>query len=189
LSTPGRITIKGGVILANGGHAEPGYGNGLSDSMGPGGGGSGGNVEVRAGILELLDATIEARGGYGGAYFAEPYALNPFLYTTGATGGRGYLDVVANWVTVTPGTRIDAVHNVARPTFRDVSLRAANLVVSVSGGRPHGLLQVLSSPTVATNLASWIPWSTNYFDANGNCVFTNAPAAGEAQRFFILRSR
>ncbi|MFM8356918.1 MAG: hypothetical protein ACKOET_00025, partial [Verrucomicrobiota bacterium] len=99
---------------------------------------------------------------------------------------RSFLDVAANWVIVTPGTRIEAVHNVARPTFRDIFLRGGNLVVGGAGGRPNGLLQLLSTTNLASSLTNWIPAATNYFDASGNFLFTNPPAPGDIQRFYIL---
>jgi hypothetical protein len=111
LSTPGTITITGS-ILANGGHAEAGYGNGLSDSCGPGGGGSGGNLEIYAGRLVLgSTAVIQARGGAGGGYSSEPVSWDPFFYSTGANGGLGYLFIQTNDLQLDPAAGIEAMAN------------------------------------------------------------------------------
>jgi hypothetical protein len=185
LSTPGKITITG-QILANGGHGEAGYGNGLGDGCGPGGGGAGGNLELYAGTLELQNAFVQARGGYGGSLSSEPQSFDPFLYSSGAHGGRGFLHVSAGSVLVTPGTKIDAVSNIARPAFQTISLQGRELVFTGTGGT-NQVFEVLSSTNVTLSLANWTPFRTNICDASGNFIFTNAVTPGDARRFFLLR--
>lgn len=188
LSTPGKITITGS-ILANGGHGAAGYGNGLSDSCGPGGGGAGGNIEIYAGSLELLDATLEARGGYGGSLSSEPQSLDPLRYSCGAHGGRGFAHVFAASVLVTPGTVIDAVHNLARPAWHAIHVQGSDVVLSGSAGRASQLVEVLSATNISLSIPHWTPISTNLCDAAGNFVLTNALPPDDAQRFFLLRSQ
>jgi hypothetical protein len=188
LSTPGKITITG-KILANGGHGAAGYGNGLSDSCGPGGGGAGGNIEIYAGSLELINASLEARGGYGGSLSSEPQSLDPLRYSCGANGGRGFVEVSAGSVLVTPGTTIDAVNNLARPTFESISVQGGNVVLSGTGGRSNQVVEVLSSTNIALSLTDWTPVRTNICDAAGQFILTNALSPSDSQRFFLLRTR
>jgi hypothetical protein len=185
ISTPGKLTITGS-LLANGGHAEAAYGNGLGDSAGPGGGGAGGNIELYADTLELRHATIEEIGGLGGGLFSEPVSQNPFLYNSGATGGMGYLFVAANSVLIDSATVIAAVSNISRPNFSTLSLQGGHLVFTGTGGT-NQIFEVLTSTNVTLALANWTPFQTNVCDASGNFIFTNAVTPADAQRFFLLR--
>ena len=185
LSTPGKITITGS-ILANGGHGEAGYGNGLNDSCGPGGGGAGGNIELYAGTLEFQNAVVQARGGYGGSLSSEPQSFDPFLYSSGAAGGRGYFHVSANSMFINPGTRIDAASNISRPALRNLSRQGSDLVFTGTGGT-NQVFEVLTSTNVTLSLTNWTTFRTNVCDASGNFIFTNAMTPGNARRFFLLR--
>jgi hypothetical protein len=97
-----------GRLLSNGGHTGVGYANGLNQTAGPGGGGSGGNIELHAGILVIAgSAAIQARGGAGGGLSYEPVAFDPFFYSCGAHGGQGYLLVNAGSLTLDPAAGLD----------------------------------------------------------------------------------
>jgi hypothetical protein len=101
-------------------------------------------------------------------------------------GWQCFLHVSAGSVLVTPGTKIDAVSNIARPAFQTISLQGRELVFTGTGGT-NQVFEVLSSTNVTLSLANWTPFRTNICDASGNFIFTNAVTPGDARRFFLLR--
>lgn len=159
----------------------------MNDSCGPGGGGTGGNIELYAGTLELQNALVQARGGYGGSLSSEPQSWDPFFYSSGAHGGRGFVFVSATSLFVNPGTRIDAVSNIPRPAFQIISIQGSELVFTGTGGT-NQVFEVLSSTNLTLSATNWAPFRTNVCDASGNFIFTNAVTPGDARRFFLLRS-
>lgn len=107
ITTPGSIIVNGS-ILANGGHAVWGFAN-VFGFGGPGGGGSGGNLMLEAsGIALGSSALLSAIGGAGGGLGTEPVAWDPFLYSNGAHGGRGYVMWSADSIDIDPGATINA---------------------------------------------------------------------------------
>lgn len=180
ISTPGQVRITGSV-LANGGHAEFGYGNGLSDSCGPGGGGAGGNIEIYADRLELGEtAVLQARGGVGGGLSSEPVALDPFLYTSGAHGGLGYLYLKANQLLLHPSAGIEAMANL-QP---DLAIRrsGSQVVVFWPTPAPRFFLQ----ESVDLTAGSWVDVTTPVVSWGGENSVTVTP--GE-RRFYRLIQR
>ena len=180
ISTPGQVKITG-AILANGGHAEMGYGNGLSDSCGPGGGGAGGNIEIYADRLELgATALLQARGGVGGGYSSEPVALDPFLYTTGAHGGLGYLFMKANRLQIHPSAGIEAMANL-RP---ELAIRSSGGQVVVSWPTPAPRFFLQESVDLAAG--NWVDVTTPVVSWGGENSVTVTPGA---RRFYRLMQR
>jgi dockerin type I repeat protein/PEP-CTERM motif-containing protein len=105
LSTPGDLTIAGSLIT-NGGHGGWAFANVFAHG-GPGGGGSGGNLELHANAIAIEDtATISARGGAGGGLSTEPVANDPFHFSSGANGGKGYLYLGASGATISSNATI-----------------------------------------------------------------------------------
>jgi hypothetical protein len=106
ISTPGNLTING-RILANGGHGAWAFANVFAKG-GPGGGGAGGNIELFGHTITIAStATIEARGGAGGGYSTEPCPNAPFVYSSGANGGQGYLFICGGLI-IDPAATITA---------------------------------------------------------------------------------
>ena len=78
ISTPGTITLAG-ALLANGGHGFWGFQNVLAFA-GPGGGGSGGNIELFANEISIANgALVQALGGFGGGLGFDPFSNDPVL--------------------------------------------------------------------------------------------------------------
>ena len=113
ISTPGTLTLAG-KLIANGGHGAWAFANVFAHG-GPGGGGSGGNIELYAQDI-IISGTplIEARGGAGGGLSTEPVSRDPFLYSSGANGGMGYLYLGANRILNGAAVTIDAVLEMLR---------------------------------------------------------------------------
>ncbi|MCU0779585.1 MAG: hypothetical protein MUF04_00630 [Akkermansiaceae bacterium] len=169
LSTPGTITITGS-ILANGGHAQAGYGNGLSDSCGPGGGGAGGNLEMYAGRLVLgSTAVIQARGGAGGGLSSEPVSWDPFFYSNGANGGLGYLFIQTNDLQIDPAAGIEAMANL-NPKL-GIRKEGAQVVVHWPTPAPRFFLQ--ESPDLSAG--SWTDVTTPVVISGGENRVTVTP--------------
>lgn len=106
ISTPGNLTING-KLIANGGHGGWSFANVFAKG-GPGGGGAGGNIELFGHSITIAStAVVEARGGAGGGYSTEPCPRDPFLYSSGAHGGQGYL-FICGGLTLDPAATITA---------------------------------------------------------------------------------
>jgi autotransporter-associated beta strand protein len=75
--------------------------------------------------------------------------------------------------------------NVPRPVINSVTLSGASLITRGTHGLTNGNFYVLASTNLATP-ASWVPVSTNAFDASGNFNVTNAVSAGVPREFFRL---
>lgn len=90
VATPGDLIVNGS-IRANGGHGGWAFANILGHA-GPGGGGSGGYIELYANRIEIgPTAVFEAVGGAGGGLSTEPVPNDPYRFSSGANGGEGYL--------------------------------------------------------------------------------------------------
>ena len=97
IATPGVMTLSG-RLLANGANAGWGHASVLANG-GPGGGGSGGCIDLYAGALTLEPSgIIQAAGGYGGGLGTQPYSNDPPSYSSGADGGLGYVRIDAGTV-------------------------------------------------------------------------------------------
>ncbi len=75
----------------------------------------------------------------------------------------------------------------AGPVLHAPEIIGGNLVFSGTGGASGGSYRVLTSTNLMLPLASWVPVSTNNFDASGNFSFTNPVSAGPHQQFFIVK--
>ena len=108
ISTPGNLTVSGSLI-SNGAHGGYAFAN-IFAHGGPGGGGAGGNIELYANLLTIADtATLEARGGAGGGVSTEPVSQDPYYYSSGANGGRGYVFLGAHQRSIDSAATIDAI--------------------------------------------------------------------------------
>jgi hypothetical protein len=97
LTSPGAIRIRG-QVLANGATAGYAYANAFQHA-GPGGGGSGGVIELRAASLILEETCmLETVGGQGGGIGTIP-VWDP-NFPSGATGGQGFIRLDAPVVRV-----------------------------------------------------------------------------------------
>lgn len=107
ISTLGDLTVSGSLV-ANGAHGAWAFANVFAHG-GPGGGGSGGNIELYADSLAVAgSALLDARGGAGGGLSTEPVPWDPYLYSSGANGGEGYVLVSANQLSIDPAATINA---------------------------------------------------------------------------------
>ncbi|MGR8921035.1 MAG: hypothetical protein ACU85V_15575 [Gammaproteobacteria bacterium] len=76
---------------------------------GPGGGGSGGNIELWAASITLSDdAAISAVGGFGGGLGTQPYSNDPEGFSDGANGGIGYVTFNTPVLSLAPGATVAA---------------------------------------------------------------------------------
>ncbi len=90
ISSPGRVTITG-RLLSNGAHGGWAFANVFAHG-GPGGGGAGGNIEIYGQLITIAGTgVIDERGGAGGGLSTEPVPNAPYVYSSGAEGGQGYL--------------------------------------------------------------------------------------------------
>jgi len=107
IASQGNISI-GGELLATGGHAGWAFANVFSHG-GPGGGGSGGNIELFANTITLEDtALVDAIGGAGGGLSTQPVPNDPYLFSNLAHGGLGFLSLNGNTVIIDPNANIIA---------------------------------------------------------------------------------
>lgn len=107
LSALGDVNI-GGAMLTNGAHGGWSFANVFAFG-GPGGGGSGGVVDVYGNAITVqASALLQARGGAGGGLSTEPVAWDPFLYSCGANGGQGYFRFHGTALNIHPSATIDA---------------------------------------------------------------------------------
>jgi hypothetical protein len=91
ISTPAGITING-AILANGTSGRTGFAN-IFGFGGPGGGGSGGVIDLDGGVVTLASTgLLQAKGGPGGGISTLPI-FSP-VFSSGAKGGLGYARIV-----------------------------------------------------------------------------------------------
>lgn len=77
----------------------------------------------------------------------------------------------------------------APPVFDGISPAndgSGGMVIRGSGGVTNGTYILLTSTNVTLPLSQWSLVATNPFDASGNFIFTNVPAADAPQQFYRL---
>jgi len=74
-----------------------------------------------------------------------------------------------------------------KPRFGSCRLSGTNFVALGFDGPPNGAYVALCSTNLNLPASQWIPWATNYFDANGDFGFTNSFNASPGGRFFRLQ--
>jgi hypothetical protein len=74
-----------------------------------------------------------------------------------------------------------------QPRIGGFFFNGSSFVLSGSNGVAGWTYQLLTSTNLSQPLASWTIVSTNVFDAAGNFIVTNQPAADAPQRFYLLR--
>lgn len=98
LSTPGGIVIEG-AIRADGANAA--WVTGPFFNGAPGGGGSGGRIDLFASTIALDDgATLSALGGFGGGLSNQQYTNDPAGFSSGSNGGLGFVTLGADVVDI-----------------------------------------------------------------------------------------
>jgi hypothetical protein len=137
-----------------------------------------------------LGGTINVTNGAGftnGTYTLLTYAGNltgslPTL--AGKPAGFSYLYSLN---TNTPG-QVNLLAQTPLPVFT-TSFMSANggLIFGATNGPPSNSVYVLAATNAALPPAQWTPVATNQFDGNGNLIFTNAPALGTPQTFYLLQ--
>jgi autotransporter-associated beta strand protein len=116
--------------------------------------------------------TLLRAGSYSGAFAGVVLPpLNPALaWKTNLLNTAGTVSVVV----------------ATQPLFQPLSTSPQGLVFAGSNGPANALYCLLSSTNPAALLSNWTPVVTNFFDAGGDFNFTNPPAPGQPQQFFIL---
>lgn len=151
-------------------------------------------LTVSGGVTLSNTLNITAAGGFT----ATNYLL--FTYIGGLTNAPvlGALPTVHSYSyhldTNTPGQIKLVVTAPASPVIgRIMELPASSgggngsFILSGSGGVTNGTYYVLTSTNVALPLNEWTITATNPFDASGNFIFTNTPAPGAPQLFYLLQ--
>jgi hypothetical protein len=150
ISTPARLTLNG-KLVANGGHGAWAFANVFARG-GPGGGGAGGHFELFANELVVgTNASIQVRGGAGGGLSTEPVPNAPFVYSSGANGGLGY--VYFNCTNNIPSGLVSEGVVDVHPEI--LSLAYSNLTGQVSLVF-RGLTCTPYTMQSSTNLADWL---------------------------------
>jgi hypothetical protein len=70
------------------------------------------------------------------------------------------------------------------PRFTNIRIAASELVFGGSGGCPNGTYILITATNLGTS--TWVPLSTNNFDAQGQFTVTNGIVPSEARRYFRL---
>jgi alpha-galactosidase len=129
------------------------------------------------------DIGVDDEVGTNGSVVFLVYADGKKIFSSGVMVGGGPhqtvdLDISGqNRVLVQPQPRMGAV---------SFDPPGGNLMLSGSGGLPNGACSLLTSTNVALPADQWTPIATNWCDASGAFVFTNAPAANPAA-FYRVR--
>jgi len=134
------------------------------------------------GVLNVSNA-----GGFGpGTYTL--FACNSNLVSIGSiTLGSlpaGFTYAIS---TNTPGQINLVVTSTAAPQFGAISLTPDGLVLGGSGGTPSNAFYVITTTNITLPLNQWTPFATNYFDSNGNFLFTNTIDTNAPQGFYRLQ--
>jgi rhamnogalacturonan endolyase len=73
------------------------------------------------------------------------------------------------------------------PRIQNASLSGGDFIFSGNGGPASAMFYLLVSTNIATPLNQWLRAATNYFDSNGNFIFTNEIQTDSPQGFFRLQ--
>jgi autotransporter-associated beta strand protein len=112
-------------------------------------------------------------GNYAGAFanVILPSLPAGLAWNTNALGASGVLSVVL----------------AGAPVIGEFSLLTNGLVLTGTGGAANANYYLLSSTNIAAPLSNWARLLTNEFDDSGDFTFTNPPASGAPQEFFLLQ--
>jgi fibronectin-binding autotransporter adhesin len=200
----GNGTIRGPVLVLNGGTLAPGTSIGrltISNAL-VFAGGSTAFMELNRAALTNDFVTGLTSVTYGGTLSLTN--VGPTALAAGDSfklfNATNYSGAFTNLVPATPGAGLvwdttslttNGILKVAAlpssPIMDNASLVGTNFIASGTGGLTNGTYYVLTSTNAALPLPNWTYLATNTFDANGNFSFTNGVSPAEPQRFFILR--
>ena len=181
VSTPGQLTLSGSLV-ANGGHGGWAFANALAHG-GPGGGGAGGQVELFANKLIITsNATIQVQGGAGGGLSTEPVPRDPFVYSSGANGGSGY--VYFNCTNDIPPAIVVGGIVDDRPQILSLTYTQVTRVVSLEY---RGLACAQYAIQSSTNLTDWIDRTNQASGLDGHFIWIDENELDRPACFYRVR--
>jgi polygalacturonase len=137
-----------------------------------------------------LDATLNVTNGIG--FAAGTYTL--FTYS-GTFEGSPVLGAQAGGYNFTLSTNVPhqvnlivSSTNASPPSFGNIAVSGASVILSGTGGPSNAVYVVLASTNVALPVYEWTPIATNHFDSAGVFSFTNSPLPGSPRTFYLLRT-
>jgi T5SS/PEP-CTERM-associated repeat protein len=177
----GTIVINGSLVLNNGSTTFIKL-NALS---GAADGFSGVTNMIYGGTLQLTNLSGALTAGNSFKFFSANNYSGAFNTLMPSTPGPGL-----RWDT--NKLNIDGVLRVlpavsSPPVFGNVAISGGNFVLNASSGIAYDPVWFLTSTNLASPIASWACWSTNYFDTNGAVNITNIIVPGEPERYFLLQ--
>jgi len=138
----------------------------------------------------ILNSTINVTNGAG--FAATNYVLMTYTGSLSGTPVLGVTPAVHSYSyqldTSTPGQVKLVVTPPSPPNFGSINfLSGDSFVLNGAGGVTNGTYIVLTTTNITLPLSQWMPVATNPFDASGNFNFTNTPAPGSPQMFYLLQ--
>jgi len=80
-----------------------------------------------------------------------------------------------------------AAATIQQPMLGNLASASGNLGMNGGGGKANMLYYILASPDLTAPAASWTRAGTNYFDADGNFLFTTRVDASRSGEFFRIQ--
>jgi autotransporter-associated beta strand protein len=158
-----------------------------------------GNTTVKAGTLELLQATLAANSTVSitngamlkldfaatnqvGALVLNGVSQSPGIYNSNTA--PTYISGAGSLIIPTAGPGIFT----STPGITSFTLNGTDIVISGTNGEAGAAYYLLESTDVALPLSQWITVATNTVNANGAFTFTgtNVVTPGSQQQFYIL---
>lgn len=110
---------------------------------------------------------------------------------TATTGPMYYYYVVSavdSFGESTNSSQASASLFIPHPVIASTANQGGGVVLSGSGGLSNSVYYVLSSTNLTLPRQQWTPIATNFFDSNGDFIFTNTPGPNAPQLFYLLQT-
>jgi hypothetical protein len=94
----------------------------------------------------------------------------------------GTLMVAGHTITVS-----QAAATIQQPMLGGLETTSGNFGMNGGGGKPNTLYYILTSPDLTAPAIGWTRTGTNYFDADGNFIFTTRVNSSHSSAFFKIQ--